>query len=240
MYDIVIGRVGIAVELPKSVLANFQILEHLSEDELNKVKPLFRTLYCSKGQFVFSSASQSNDVFFLVSGQVRVCFFSENGKLVHFEELQPGMMFGELAALDNQGRSSDCLSVEDCQLATLSAKNFKTLINEHSTVRDVVLTRLAQMVRVNMRKVYEFTTYSVPQRIRFELLRLASETAVSGDTITLEQVPTHAEIATRVSTHREAVTREIKRLEAQGIIVWTQSEHKVLDVVNLSERAISK
>lgn len=222
--------------IPGTVLRTFDILQHLDAPSLAHIRPLFSTQFCTKGQFIVSARSQSTDVFFLVSGRVRVCFFSDNGKLIQFEDLSPGKMFGELAAIDNQGRSSDCMSVTECQLALLSRQDFRQLIATHASVRDAVLNRLAAMVRSNMRRVYEFSAYSVPQRIRFELLRLASESqALSNGTITLDQVPTHAEIAARVSTHREAVTRELKSLEARGIITWKPSKHAVHDVVRLSE-----
>jgi CRP-like cAMP-binding protein len=172
----------------------------------------------------------------LISGEVRVCFFAENGKQVHFDQLLPGTMFGELAAIDNKGRSSDCISVVDCQLAVLSEENFRLIYQQYASVLDAVLIRLAAMVRFNIRKVYEFSAFSVSQRVRFELLRLASEAPGSHPgPIKLSNVPTHAEFAARINTHREAVSRELSSLVAKGVISWGHTGHAIHDVVSLSD-----
>jgi len=49
-------------------------------------------------------------------------------------------------------------------------------------------------------------------------LRLAKLAPREGKTARIFPAPTHAEIASRISTHREAVTRELNRLSRHGII----------------------
>lgn len=221
--------------LSSTVVGQFDLFRELDKSALDTIADLMRVKYVDKGQYIISASSGGSDVFFLISGKVRVCFFAENGKQVHFDELLAGMMFGELAAIDDKGRSSDCISIVDCQLGILGAEEFRMLIAQYRPVQDAVLKRLAAMVRVNMRKVYEFAAFSVSQRIRFELLRMASEAPASKGPIVLKNVPTHAELASRVSTHREAVTRELNALINKGTISWTHSEHIIHDVVALSD-----
>lgn len=222
--------------LSGTIIGQFDPFKALDNDALGEISSAMRVRYVRKGTYIITSGSDDNDVYFLVSGHVRVCFFAENGKQVHFEELEQGMMFGELAAIDNGLRSSDCLSVVDCQLAVLSRECFRSLILKYPTVLDAVLTRLAAMVRANMRKVYEFSAYTVAQRVRFELLRLASQSPASSDgAIHLINTPTHAEFAARIGTHREGVTRELNALIAKGVITWTHSHHIIHDVVALSD-----
>ena len=73
-------------------------------------------------------------------------------------------------------------------------------------------------VRSLTKRVYEFSTLAVNNRIQAELLRLASLAPREGKGARVNPAPTHAEIASRVSTHREAVTRELNRLARIGII----------------------
>ncbi len=51
-----------------------------------------------------------------------------------------------------------------------------------------------------------------------ELLRLAERGTVTVAGAVIDAVPTHAELASRISTHREAVSREMAWLEGKGII----------------------
>jgi predicted transcriptional regulator len=82
--------------------------------------------------------------------------------------------------------------------------------------------------------VYEFSTLAVNNRIQAELLRLASLGQREGNSARLEPAPTHSEIASRISTHREAVSRELNRLSRIGII---ERQHGALIVRDLGRLA---
>jgi len=229
-----------------TTLGSFEIFRKLDAESRDNIARHFSIKNLAKGQYVISETQANNEVYFLVSGTVHACAFTQNGKQVQFEELTPGMMFGELAAIDNKGRSSDCIAVTPVVLAVISSKDFELLIDEYKTVRTVVIQRLAYMVRWHMRKLYELTTYPVNQRVRFELLRIASphaandtDTSEQAVSISLSTVPTHAEIAARIGTHREAVTRELKSLEAAGAITWRPGEYVVHDITHLTKGVTS-
>ena len=80
------------------------------------------------------------------------------------------------------------------------------------TVTLEVLTQLVKRTRTVTRRVYEFSTLHVDNRIQAEVLRLATLAGRVGKGARIAPAPTHVEIASRVSTHREAVTRELNRL----------------------------
>lgn len=225
-------------------LGTFEIFSKLDMDVRNEIARDTHLRTVDKGQYIISAETSDSDVYFLISGHVRVCSFTQNGKQIQFDELTSGMMFGELSAIDDKERSSDCISVSKCNLAVMKASSFRQVIATHGSVRDSVMLRLASMVRENMQRVYEFSALSVPQRIRCELLRLASSAvdpsteSESNSDIHLTAVPTHAEIAARISTHREAVTRELKTLESLGTITWKPKKYIIHDVTFLSEMDI--
>jgi len=59
---------------------------------------------------------------------------------------------------------------------------------------------------------------------------------VRGELV-LSPAPTHEEIASRVSTHREAVTRELAWLEAQGVVEKAGRTLKITDLERLGNLA---
>jgi len=65
-------------------------------------------------------------------------------------------------------------------------------------------------------------------------LRLASLSSREGKTANIVPAPTHAEIASRTSTHREAVTRELNRLSKIGILEQRNRALLVRDIDRLS------
>ncbi|MFK7857617.1 MAG: Crp/Fnr family transcriptional regulator [Granulosicoccus sp.] len=223
---------------PKAVtLAGFELFQDLSVEERSAICQMCELRDYAPGQYVVKTGDQGDDVFFLVSGRVRACAFSDSGRQVHFEDLTAGKMFGELAVLDGEARSSDCIVVDDAHLMSISKENFSVVMSEHPLAMQFLLKRLARLVRQNMQKVYEFSSMDVNQRICMELIRMASLSSNAVPPIEIENAPTHAEIATRVNAHREGVTRELKKLERESLIVWKRERHAILDLRQLTDRA---
>ncbi|MDX1485398.1 MAG: helix-turn-helix domain-containing protein, partial [Alphaproteobacteria bacterium] len=83
--------------------------------------------------------------------------------------------------------------------------------------------------------VFEFSTLAVKNRIHAELLRLARRSGIEGNRASLSPAPTHSEIASRVSTHREAVTRELNAMAKDGLIARSGGGLVVTDVERLAE-----
>jgi CRP-like cAMP-binding protein len=159
----------------------------------------------------------SDDVFFVIEGEVRVTIYSSSGKIVSLCELGPGEVFGEYAAIDGDPRSASVEARTSCVVASMSAADFLRIFQTQPIVALAVARHLVKTIRVLDRRVYEFSTLAVNNRIRSELLRLAN-LYKDGNRARLVPAPTHSEIASRVSTHREAVTRELNRISRLGII----------------------
>ncbi len=217
-------------------LSLFDIFRDLNTQQREEIAARMKCAEYPSGKYVISSGAAGN-VYFLISGSVRACAYSEQGKQVFFEDLSPGMLFGELSAIDDGPRTGDCLCTSTCLIASFDKATFLTLLDDYSSVNRAVLVRLVAMVRRQLQRVYEYTTYSVNQRIRFELLRLAYETGEKEEPVILDSVPTQTELADRISSHREAVSRELKILEKEGLITWSRSQHAILDRDGLLKRA---
>jgi CRP-like cAMP-binding protein len=145
-----------------------------------------------------------------------VSLYSADGQRVGFREMAKGMMFGEISALDGLPRSASVEASEPCIIGRLPRKRFLALLEEHPGFAVAVARQLAGHVRRLTTRVFEFSTMAVRQRLRAELLRLAGPPANGGDTALIPNLPTHAELASRISTHREAVSREMAWLDAEG------------------------
>ncbi len=186
------------------------------------------------GEPIVDYLNSSDDVFFVASGEVSVTIYSVAGQAVSFRSLGAGDIFGEYAAIDGEPRSASVEARSSCLIASMSAKEFRKLLKTEPAVADAVLKGLVRNVRSLTKRVYEFSTLAVNNRIQAELLRLASIAQREGNAARLHPAPTHAEIASRVSTHREAVTRELNRLARIGIIERKKGTLIVLDLNRLA------
>jgi CRP/FNR family transcriptional regulator, cyclic AMP receptor protein len=172
----------------------------------------------TSGQWLIDYQDASNDVFFVVSGSVRVMIQSA-GREVLLRQINAGEFFGELAAIDGQPRSSGIVAMTDIMMARMPASVFRATVHAHPEVCDRLLEILAGQIRILANRVNEFSTLDVRYRIYAELLRLSRPEPGSEDhRAIISPPPVHAEIAARVGTRREAVARELKALERSGLI----------------------
>jgi CRP/FNR family cyclic AMP-dependent transcriptional regulator len=174
--------------------------------------------HCEPGEQIVNYLDTSDDVFFVAEGEVCVTIYSVAGKAVSFRNLATGDMFGEYAAIDGAPRSASVEARTNSVVASMSAEEFRKLLRTEPVVAEAVLRGLVRNIRALTKRVYEFSTLAVNNRIQAELLRLAKTAPREGAAARLYPAPTHSEIASRVSTHREAVTRELNRLSRLGII----------------------
>ena len=156
-------------------------------------------------------------MFFVVGGSVRVMIQSA-GREVLLRQINAGEFFGELAAIDGQPRSSGIVATTDVTIARMPASVFRGAVHAHPDVCDRLLGVLASQIRSLANRVNEFSTLDTRYRIYAELLRLSRpEPGGEGGAI-ISPPPVHTEIAARVSTRRETVSRELKALERSGLI----------------------
>lgn len=177
---------------------------------------------------------KSDDVFFIALGEVRVTIYSTVGKAVSFREMGTGEIFGEFPAIDGGPRSASVEARTKCLVASMPGSTFRELLETEPGLANALLPRLTKTIRALTTRVYEFSTLAVNNRIQAELLRLASVGPREGNAARIVPAPTHVEIASRVSTHREAVTRELNRLSRIGIIERRGGTLLVMDVDRLA------
>lgn len=178
---------------------------------------------CTAGLFppgveVIGLDDRSLDVYFVASGALRVSILSAGGKEITYRRIEAGGVFGDLAAIDGQPRSASVFTITECLLAWMPAAVFATVLRTQPAVAMALMRELVALIRALSERVLEFSTLGVNNRLHAELLRLAHESGGDTQRACIHPAPTHAELASRISTHREAVTREMSRLARAGIV----------------------
>jgi CRP/FNR family transcriptional regulator, cyclic AMP receptor protein len=190
---------------------------------------------CDAGAEILSYQDRSTNVSFLLLGRVRVIIYSSEGKAVVFDDLGAGSMFGEIAAVDRKPRSASVEALEPCAIASMSADKFEQLMLREPSVAVATLRQVAADLRRLSERVFEFSTLAVQNRIHAELLRLAAQAGGGDAMAVLSPAPSLSEIADRISTHREAVSRELSRLAAIGLLRRGAGNLVITDLARLRE-----
>lgn len=215
-------------------LQNIALLQGLSPQRLDQLAQRCQWKSVPAGTPVLLRSEEKSDVYFLVSGELRVTTYSANGRQVTFRDPQEGEHFGDIAAIDGKPRSADVLTLKPTVVASLDRAAFLELLRDEPLVAERVMRGLAALVRQLSDRVIDLSTLGVQNRVHAELLRLARLGGIDGNQARLEPAPTHAELASRISTNREQVTRELNALRREGVL---QKEGKALVVADLRRLA---
>lgn len=215
-------------------LQQIALLEGLSAERLDRLAQHCHWKSLPAGTPVLLRSERNSDVYFLVSGALRVTSYSANGRQVTFRDPQEGEHFGDIAAIDGQPRSADVVTLTPTVVAHLDRGAFLGLLRDEPVVAERVMRGLAALVRQLSERVIDLSTLGVQNRVHAELLRLARLAGVIDNRGRLEPAPTHADLASRIGTNREQVTRELNALRREGLLAKDGKALVVPDVARLA------
>jgi CRP/FNR family transcriptional regulator, cyclic AMP receptor protein len=177
-----------------------------------------RSMRVKRGQIILAEGTLSTDVYLVRSGRVQVSLFSAQGRETIIRNLGVDSLFGELGAIDLMPRSATVVAIEDCNLAYLTGPEFVEFLEQVPSAGLWMARIFSAQVRSLTDKIVELSTMSVSSRLHRELLRMCHEIGVDDDRVELQRLPTHADLAARIGTHREAITREFGALKDEGVV----------------------
>ncbi len=217
-------------------LRQIRVLQGASEEGLRWLAEVSRWQDWQPGGWLLGHGDQSRDVYLVTAGRARVVIYSPDGDAVVFQDLRAGSTFGELSALDGGQRSASIEAIEACTTASLTASQFETLLGREPSVAIATMRQMVADIRRLSERIHEFSTLIVQHRVRAELLRLSGHDGQpQGDGVLLTPSPSLSDIAGRISSHREAVSRELSRLAGLGVLRREGSDLRILDIGRLEE-----
>lgn len=188
---------------------------------------------------ILSVRDQSNDVFFILEGRLQVKNYSQRGREFIFSEIGAGQIFGEFAALDGLPRSASVEAMEDSVVARMKAADFLSLLRSDFDLTLRLLRLLTAKSRGLSDRLFELIALNARDRICFELARLAVTGVRDGSSVMIRPAPTHYELAARIGSHREAVTRELNLLVSHGYLRLGRRHIVIVDMTRFTTELLS-
>lgn len=199
-------------------LNKVELFEGLSPEALAEIEAQCTWQSYATDQQVFDKESDTQDVYFVVSGTVRILTAGPDDREVALADISAGNYFGELAAIDGMRRSARVIATRESVLAQLSSRDFLELMRRHPEVAMRVLGRLSKVIRNLDSRVTELSIKNDKQRVFSQLLLLAQADAVDPEGRVIPDLPNHREIAAWTGTSKETVAQAIGELARQGIV----------------------
>ena len=184
---------------------------------------------------LFHQGDPGETLYVIVSGTVAIQRPSSLGQTLHLAQRSGGEHFGELALIDGQPRMADAVTVTACDLLMLDREPFLHCIEDCPAIALAVMTSLAERLREAADDVESHSSLDVLGRLSYTLLTLAEAqgTPEEGNTLQLNLSMSRQELADRVRTTRESVSRALAQLRRLKAIRSEGRLHLILDSAKL-------
>jgi CRP-like cAMP-binding protein len=138
-------------ETPRlGTLRQLSLFATLSRRELRIIDGLLHERRYLKGEIIFDEGEEGQTVHVVIAGRVLICRQGEP-EAGRVTEIDAGVVFGELALLENAPRALQARAEEDCVLASLSRGDFESLLDTHAVIGSKILLQLARQLGRQLR-----------------------------------------------------------------------------------------
>ena len=222
--------------LMSNTLSQIPLFKSLGAATLKEFDGRVRWAKFEENELIIDYDDASNDVYFIISGQVRVLYRTITGKEVILGEFNSGQFFGELSAIDGVGRSANVTALNRSQMCIMPGPVFMDLVTGTPSVCRSILAMLAARVRFLNTKLAEHSFLQTKHRLYAELIRLSQPRAGHAGQRVVSPPPFHHDLAARIGCRREAVSRELSALEKEGLVAKSRGALALTNPDELNRR----
>jgi len=223
-------RVSLAAALEKTAL-----LSNLTPAEIQLLAARTVRKPFHSGELLFSEGEPCHGLHIIARGKVRIFKTSVGGREQVLAINNPGESVAELPVFDGGTYPASAVAIDDVEIAFISQRDFRAYCMEHPEVALKVLAVVGARLRRLVGIIEELSFTTIRQRLISALLRLAeSEGKQTEHGIEFQLPASHQELANQLGTVRELISRNLMRLQAEGLLDVDARQIVVKDIKSLS------
>ena len=204
-----------SVNVSTTLLRNVPLFAGLDEAQLGVLVHMIMRAGFGRNETIIAAGDPTDSLYIVISGRLKVLMSDEQGREVILAILGPGEFFGEMGLLDDSPRSASVVTLEPCELLSISKTDFKRCLAENSDLSLMVMRGLVKRLREADQKIGSLALMDVYGRVARLLLQMAED--VGGEKGVVKKM-SKQDIAKMIGASREMVSRVMKDLELGGYI----------------------
>jgi CRP/FNR family cyclic AMP-dependent transcriptional regulator len=213
------GRMADTTQMRVGVLKGVPLFADLAEKELEFLANRARVRRYAANELIFSEGDACAGLYVIQSGAVKIFKTAANGREQVLGIEKAGHSVAELPVFDGGNYPASTMAAEESALLFVRKEDFRALCLQHPEVALKVLKVVGRRLRALVGIIEELSFTTVRQRLITYLVRLAQ---VQGKKTKrgaeVEMAGSHQELAAQLGTVRELVSRNLSRLQAEGLI----------------------
>lgn len=203
---------------PFTLLGSVALFSDLSESELRSLAERTVRQHVPAGETIFNEGDPCQGFYVVESGEVKIFKTAASGREQVLTLDRAGNSVAEIPVFDGGPYPASGVATMETTLLFVSKRDFRTLVLEHPEVGLKVLKNVGGRLRRLVALIEELSFTTVRGRLVMLLVRFvktAGEATERGHEATL---PPNQELAAQVGTVRELISRNLGRLQAEGLI----------------------
>lgn len=192
-----------------------------------------------RGQVLYVLGEEARGLYVIVSGTLRLLRHNRGGREQVLCVERAGETLGDVPVFGGGTHFSTSVAEGDCEVLFISKEDIQRLCLEHPQMLFHALKVMANRVRRFAELVEALSLHEVDRRVAWFLLQEAQQRGLTAGACTqFELSLTHRQIASRVGTVREMVSRALGHLQKDGLIAIKGHLVSIPDREKLAQHAI--
>lgn len=212
-------------------LRNINILEGLSDESLKQLADRTVMTRLRKRQAIYFPESQTQKIYFLKSGHVKIVRLSVEGRETILDVIGPGELFGELCLVDDgeDDYVEIAQALDDVLLCSMKKGEFVQFLRENPALNFRMLKLIGLKLRKAESKLEDLLFKDARARVVEFVFRFAENYGrIRNQKITVSKFLSQEEIAHLTGTSRQTVAAILNDLRREGTIQFTSKQLTIL------------
>lgn len=196
-------------------LANSEFFRAFPEESIERLERSATMRKFKKNTHIIVVGEQSHAAYLLLDGTAYAFTDDDDGNEFIVGSFSAGDCFGELGLLDGQSRTANVITTSQCECLVVPRGEIMAEIRQQPSVAEAIISTLVGRIRTMTEDVSCLALMDVYGRL-VRTLKTASSEQDDGSRLTSRM--THQELASRVGSSREMVSKILKELRVGGYI----------------------
>ena len=210
----------------------------LATKELADVAQRAIELHLQKGQMLFLAGESARGLYVVIDGKIRAFQQNEDGREQVMHVDAAGSVLGDVPVFDDGPFPSSAISEADTHVLLIEKNDIRELCAKYPSLALAALKLMATKVRRHASLVEALSLHEVGQRLALFLLAEAQFTGIAPDVSKPFRLRlSNQEIASRIGSVRDVVSRALTRLKHEGLISLDSRQVTILNLQALKRYA---
>lgn len=213
----------------KACVSLVPIFNHLEDEQLDEIMKTTRSVTYKKNELIYHAGDESDSLYIINKGRVRIYRLSDSGKEQLVRMLNPGEFTGEMALFSESTHESYAEAIVDTKICMIKRSDLQEFLLKYPSIALKVIAEFSSRLEASEKQTTRFSTEKVETRIALYLAESLNDEELGAAEFTLPM--SKKDLASYLGTTPETISRKFNDLEEKGYI--KQITHKRIRVLDL-------